>query len=88
MDQLAEHVSSGKGEEIVINLNSALEGLPEIVLAEDEVRRIRHGNDLAWPSGQPYEAEGGRIRLMDHKRQLIAVGVTRMNRVHPETVLV
>jgi tRNA pseudouridine55 synthase len=88
MDQLAEHVSSGKGEEIVINLNSALEGLPEIVLAEDEVRRIRHGNDLAWPSGQPYEAEGGRIRLMDHKRQLVAVGVTRMNRVHPETVLV
>ena len=87
LEQLAARAEEGTVGSVLVSLNDALADLPEKVLTDRETTKISHGN--AVPAGHAGGVPGGGtpIRLLNDRRELLAVGVVRNGLIEPETVL-
>lgn len=88
IEELERLVATSSGEEIMITMNNALDGLPGLRIPPLMARRISHGNTCPCPSGAACPADGDRVRVLDEQGMLIAVAVVQQGQFRPETVLV
>ncbi len=86
--ELEKIVSENRLDEIIISMNEAISHLPQILVGEDEITKIRSGlklrrNDFQIENNHP-------VRLTDERENLIAVGFynERENFIQPKIVLV
>lgn len=81
---LQELEDTREWQERLLSPARALSHLPAVSVGEEEVRRIRQGQDIPLAGGAPSQAAP--VRILE-KGELVAMGLVRGDRIRPKKVL-
>ncbi|MGA9994490.1 MAG: tRNA pseudouridine(55) synthase TruB [Pyrinomonadaceae bacterium] len=89
LEELKERAEAGAASGLLISMNAALSALPFVHLTTEEARRARHGMGVNAPPPEAARVDGERLRMLDERGELIAIGVyeRESDQVQPRVVL-
>jgi tRNA pseudouridine55 synthase len=85
LDQLAESVSAGALEQVIIPLDEAIDGFPCVPIGEAEATRILHGNQISCPASLA-NSDSGMVRIHDPAGRILALARIHAGFLKPELV--
>ena len=88
LNELEEIVKAGQPGKILISMNEAISHLPEFLLNESDIEKVKNGGKIGFGSDEMKNEQA--MRLIDENANLIAVGFYNYNRkfIQPRVVMV
>jgi tRNA pseudouridine55 synthase len=74
--------------ELLLPIDTGLEGIPRVILSETEVAAVGRGQFVRPAATVPAIEPGGRLIAVDGTARIVAIGVIREGRFAPDKVLV
>ena len=87
LEELEKIVEAGKLGEILISMNEAISHLPEFVLNETDVKKVKNGGKIGFAADEMKDEQA--MRLINENDDLIAVGFYNAERrfIQPRVVM-